>query len=119
MFGWFQVFEQDPVKYYRYEQAIALALQRTNALLAPPTPSSALCDDSSGDRDPIVVMVVGAGRGPLVAAALSASSSTSIPIRVFAVEKNTNAVITLRNRCLTESWSNVGENAPNMYRFVW
>ena len=65
--------------------------------------------DSDSVRSLIVVMGVGAGRGPLVQAALSASSSTNIPIRVFAVEKNTNAVITLRNRCVTESWNNVGE----------
>lgn len=137
------MFEQDPVKYLRYEQAIALALQDIHTLLltshAPNDMGDTANDidtntdtDGSGgmdtDRDgsnhslpptatatststspTIVVMVVGAGRGPLVQAALSASCSTGIPIRVFAVEKNTNAVITLRNRCVTESWSNVGK----------
>ena len=41
-----------------------------------------------------VVMVVGAGRGPLVKAALNASRNSQIQIRVYAVEKNPGAVIT-------------------------
>jgi hypothetical protein len=49
----------------------------------------------------IVVTVVGAGRGPLVACALNASCTTGVRIRVYAVEKNMNAVVTLRNRVLT------------------
>ena len=38
-------------------------------------------------------MVVGAGRGPLVRAALNASKSANIAIKVYAVEKNPNAVL--------------------------
>lgn len=101
----YEVFEQDPIKYLRYEQAIALALKDIQSMLMSTT------TEYDMDSNPVVVMVVGAGRGPLVQAALSASCSTNVPIRVFAVEKNTNAVITLRNRCITESWSNVGENS--------
>ena len=42
-----------------------------------------------------VLMVVGAGRGPLVRAAISASLNADRKIRkIFAVEKNPNAVIT-------------------------
>eukprot|EP00941_MAST-03F_sp_MAST-3F-sp1_P005087 g5087.t1 len=44
-----------------------------------------------------IVMVVGAGRGPLVLASLRASQRALIPIRIYAVEKNPNAVITLRH----------------------
>ena len=70
-------------------------------------------DSHSGSAcAPIIVMVVGAGRGPLVQATLSASSTTEIPVKVYAVEKNANAVITLRNRRITECWSNVGELRP-------
>jgi protein arginine N-methyltransferase 5 len=47
-------------------------------------------------------MVVGAGRGPLVRAALRASEGTGRSIRVYAVEKNPNAVITLNNMVLVE-----------------
>jgi type II protein arginine methyltransferase len=39
-------------------------------------------------------MVLGAGRGPLVTASLRAAEMASCVIRVYAVEKNPNAVIT-------------------------
>ena len=39
-------------------------------------------------------MVVGAGRGPLVLAALSAAEKADRKIRVYAVEKNPNAIVT-------------------------
>ena len=41
-----------------------------------------------------VVMVVGAGRGPLVRASLAAAKKANRKVKVFAVEKNPNAVIT-------------------------
>ena len=53
------------------------------------------------------LMVVGAGRGPLVRASLAASVKAGKKLRVFAVEKNPNAVITLRNMKETEGWDNV------------
>jgi protein arginine N-methyltransferase 5 len=62
----------------------------------------------------IVVTVVGAGRGPLVAAALNAARRADVTVRVYAVEKNMNAVITLRNRVITEMWSNVTVVAGDM-----
>ena len=40
------------------------------------------------------LMVVGAGRGPLVRAALAAAEKADRKIRVYAVEKNPNAVVT-------------------------
>merc|ERR1711915_819810 len=51
----------------------------------------------------LVLMVVGAGRGPLVRAALNASEKSGRKIRVFAVEKNPNAVITLQQQQI-ELW---------------
>lgn len=39
-------------------------------------------------------MVVGAGRGPLVRASLNAAKKANQPIKVYAVEKNPNAVLT-------------------------
>jgi protein arginine N-methyltransferase 5 len=113
----YETFERDPVKYDRYEAAIALALLDVAALKntstpSPPSPTSSSSSSSpvtntSDQATPVIVTVVGAGRGPLVACALSASYSTGVPIRVYAVEKNQNAVITLRNRVLTERWTNV------------
>lgn len=39
-------------------------------------------------------MVVGAGRGPLVCASLNAAEKANHPVKVYAVEKNPNAVLT-------------------------
>ena len=36
-----------------------------------------------------------------------ASQATGIPTKIFAVEKNLHAVITLRNRAVSEEWENV------------
>ena len=47
---------------------------------------------------------MGAGRGPLVRAALSASSSTGINVVVWAVEKNANAFVTLRHLTKIGGW---------------
>lgn len=40
-------------------------------------------------------MVVGAGRGPLVRATLHAADMAKVNVRVYAVEKNPNAILTL------------------------
>jgi len=47
-------------------------------------------------------MVVGAGRGPLVKASIRAAEKAQRKLRVYAVEKNANAVVTLRNLKLSE-----------------
>ena len=39
-------------------------------------------------------MVVGAGRGPLVTASLKAATEAQRMVRVYAVDKNPNAVVT-------------------------
>lgn len=44
-------------------------------------------------RAQTVVMVVGAGRGPLIRASLNAAAATGRRVRVWAVEKNVNAVV--------------------------
>jgi len=86
----YEVFEKDPVKYVNYEEAVFLALQDMHAVHA--------------QKEPYVVMVVGAGRGPLVRASLRASERCGIPIFVYALDKNPNAVVTLRNMRITENW---------------
>merc|ERR1740131_567573 len=60
----YEVFEKDPVKYSEYEAAIKAALTD----IVPEEEVSAM--------SPLVVTVVGAGRGPLVRAALNASQLT-------------------------------------------
>ena len=82
----YETFERDPVKYKQYQEATRQALVDLHPIGAP---------------EP-VVMVVGAGRGPLVAAALAAARQVGRRIKVYALDKNVNAVITLQNRCRNE-----------------
>ena len=46
--------------------------------------------------------VVGAGRGPLVRAALNAARQTERRLKVYAIEKNPNAVVTLHKLVAAE-----------------
>ncbi|OMO91105.1 Protein arginine N-methyltransferase PRMT5 [Corchorus olitorius] len=54
-----------------------------------------------------VLMVVGAGRGPLVRASLQAAEETGRKLKVYAVEKNPNAVVTLH---VSELLGSFGDN---------
>jgi protein arginine N-methyltransferase 5 len=72
----YEVFEKDATKYDQYQLAVYKCLLTKK-------------EDSE-----TVVMVVGAGRGPLVRASLRAATDAKRKIRVYAVEKNPNAVIT-------------------------
>jgi len=96
----YEVFERDPVKYQLYEKAITLALKDLQS------------------SDPVVVMVVGAGRGPLVNAALRAAKQAKVAIRVYAVEKNPNAVVTLRALQTQCDWAPVTIVAADMRRWA-
>lgn len=95
----YEVFEQDPIKYREYENAAYFALLDVKEVIK--------------DRKPIV-MVVGAGRGPLVRRVLAASERAGVPIDLYAVEKNPNAVVTLQNAKLSEKWTNVTIVAGDM-----
>ncbi|PNF42601.1 Protein arginine N-methyltransferase 5 [Cryptotermes secundus] len=79
----YEVFEKDPVKYNEYQRAIYGALLD-------------MIMYEEKDSKVAVVMVVGAGRGPLVRAALNAAQKADRKIKVYAVEKNPNAVVTLQ-----------------------
>ncbi|CAH0546303.1 unnamed protein product [Brassicogethes aeneus] len=78
----YEVFEKDQVKYDTYQNAIYKALETWPK-------------DSKVDP---VVMVVGAGRGPLVQAVLNVSYTLHRKVKVYAVEKNPYAVNTLMDR---------------------
>mmetsp|Transcript_44642 Transcript_44642/g.95967 ORF Transcript_44642/g.95967 Transcript_44642/m.95967 type:complete len:665 (-) Transcript_44642:96-2090(-) len=96
----YEVFETDPVKYKLYEEAVFTFLQERIA---------------AGKAAPFVVMVLGAGRGPLVAASLRAAARASTEIVVWAVEKNPNAVHALRHRKRSEpDWACVEVVASDM-----
>lgn len=83
----YETFERDSPKYTAYEEAIYQALT---------------CRSSSEGR--VVVMVVGAGRGPLVAATLLAATRAGQDVKVYAVEKNRNAIVHLYARHNREAW---------------
>ncbi|CAL8102257.1 unnamed protein product [Orchesella dallaii] len=78
----YEVFERDPTKYNLYQKAMAKAL----VFKIP---------EDQKDTKTLVVMVVGAGRGPLIRNCLAAADSVQRRIKIYAVEKNINAVCTL------------------------
>ncbi|XP_031374612.1 protein arginine N-methyltransferase 1.5 isoform X2 [Punica granatum] len=89
----YETFEKDTVKYLQYQMAIAKAL------------TDRVPDDKVSDVT-TVLMVVGAGRGPLVRASLQAAEETGRKLKVYAVEKNPNAVVTLHSLIKLEGWEN-------------
>ncbi|XP_032238768.2 protein arginine N-methyltransferase 5 [Nematostella vectensis] len=86
----YEIFERDPVKYAEYQKAIYEALIDR-------------VPEASKDAIVTVIMVVGAGRGPLVRASLTAAENAGRRVRLYAVEKNPNAVVTLET-LKTEEW---------------
>lgn len=89
----YEIFEKDPIKYSQYQKAVYHALLDK-------------IKEEDKDTESVVLMVVGAGRGPLVRASLAAAKQADRNIRkVYAVEKNPNAVVTLEN-LRDEMWGN-------------
>ncbi|XP_061587228.1 protein arginine N-methyltransferase 5 [Cololabis saira] len=80
----YEVFEKDPIKYSQYQQAVYKCLLDR-------------VPEEEKDTNVQVLMVLGAGRGPLVNASLRAAKQADRKLRVYAVEKNPNAVVTLEN----------------------
>ncbi|CAL5222774.1 g5187 [Coccomyxa viridis] len=87
----YETFERDTPKYAAYEQAVH------DALLDRVPQSEAATRTT-------VLMVVGAGRGPLVRAALNAARQTERRLKIYAIEKNPNAVVTLHKLVAAERW---------------
>jgi len=84
----YEVFEQDPIKYQLYEEAIEAAIKDLRMTVRD---------------DELRIGVFGAGRGPLVQAVLNAfeRQGNGIKLKVFALEKNPNACLTLLDRFRT------------------
>ncbi|KAJ3595239.1 hypothetical protein NHX12_004543 [Muraenolepis orangiensis] len=80
----YEVFEKDPIKYSQYQQAVYKCLLDR-------------VPEDQKDTNVQVLMVLGAGRGPLVNAALSAARHADRKLKIYAVEKNPNAIVTLEN----------------------
>ncbi|XP_027356887.1 protein arginine N-methyltransferase 1.5-like [Abrus precatorius] len=89
----YETFEKDAVKYIQYQRAVSKALLDR-------------VSDEEASAKTIVLMVVGAGRGPLVRASLQAAEETGRKLKVYAVEKNPNAVVTLHALVKLEGWEN-------------
>lgn len=79
----YEQFETDPIKYHAYQKAIELAL-------IDKVPNEEITTKV------VIIMVVGAGRGPLVRAALNASKKTEIKTKILIIEKNPNAILSLK-----------------------
>lgn len=99
----YSVFEIDKAKYTNYESAMLRALQH----LLPFHDSS----KPIPEKTQLVLMVLGAGRGPLVDAFINAlrsieRSSTNInpKIKIFALDKNPSSIIALKYKH-SEDWS--------------
>ncbi|XP_021276626.1 protein arginine N-methyltransferase 1.5 [Herrania umbratica] len=90
----YETFEKDSVKYIQYQRAICKALLDR-------------VPDGEASTLTTVLMVVGAGRGPLVRASLQAAEETGRKLKVYAVEKNPNAVVTLHSLVKLEGWENI------------
>ncbi|KAI9097442.1 hypothetical protein K1719_025213 [Acacia pycnantha] len=87
----YETFEKDTVKYSQYQRAVCKALLDR-------------VPDEKASEITTVLMVVGAGRGPLVRASLEAAEETGRRLKVYAVEKNPNAVVTLNSLIRLEGW---------------
>ena len=88
----YETFEKDASKYIQYEEAVLACLK------------DRVSDADAAAGAATVLMVVGAGRGPLVRASLRASDRCGRRLKVYAVEKNPNAVITLQSLVESEGW---------------
>eukprot|EP00268_Persea_americana_P013136 TRINITY_DN15723_c0_g1_i1.p1 TRINITY_DN15723_c0_g1~~TRINITY_DN15723_c0_g1_i1.p1 ORF type:complete len:658 (+),score=108.19 TRINITY_DN15723_c0_g1_i1:215-2188(+) len=100
----YETFEKDVVKYSQYQRAVCKALLDR----VPDEEASILTT---------VLMVVGAGRGPLVRASLQAAEETGRKLKVYAVEKNPNAVVTLHSLIKLEGWENIVTVVSSDMRF--
>ncbi|XP_024517472.1 protein arginine N-methyltransferase 5 isoform X2 [Selaginella moellendorffii] len=92
----YETFEKDATKYDQYQNAVRAALVDR-------------VSDAEASTKTIVLMVVGAGRGPLVRASLKAAEECGRNLRVYAVEKNPNAVVTLSRLIKMEGWEDLVE----------
>ncbi|XP_054433781.1 protein arginine N-methyltransferase 5 isoform X2 [Pteronotus mesoamericanus] len=101
----YEVFEKDPIKYSQYQQAIYKCLLDR-------------VPDEEKDTNVQVLMVLGAGRGPLVNASLRAAKQADRRIKLYAVEKNPNAVVTLENWQFEEWGSQVTVVSSDMREWV-
>jgi protein arginine N-methyltransferase 5 len=108
----YEVFERDPIKYQQYEDAIFKAIVDLTAQLSLSNASSSAttstATSSANTKKMLTVMIVGAGRGPIVEAAMRAEARAKTHIKLYALDKNPNALVTMRSKQLTnDRWKSV------------
>lgn len=87
----YETFEKDVTKYKQYEEAVYRALLDR-------------VPQSEAGQTVTTLMVVGAGRGPLVRSSMQAAKRAGRRLRVYAVEKNPNAVVHIQAMLRREGW---------------
>jgi len=114
----YRVMEMDPVKYAQYDEAIFRAVVDicksaanegaggASAVGGKKKERSIKGEAKKGTH--VLIVVIGPGRGPLIAGSIKAARRTGADIKIVAIEKNKNAVFTLRNRARDEpDWKGV------------
>lgn len=79
----------------KYQEAIVAALK-----------------DMGGNSEKII-MVLGAGRGPLVRAVLNGSYHSKCDVKIYVIEKNASAINTL-NAHMEETWSSTSSGTGKL-----
>jgi protein arginine N-methyltransferase 5 len=79
----YHIFQLDPVKYVMYEKAVYQAL----------VDSKPFWDE---DYVPVIMVVGAGGHGPLVNCCIQAAAAANVHCKLYAIEKNPNAIITLK-----------------------
>ena len=88
----YDLLESDTKKYSLYEEALTAAMKDLQE------------EEVEQERREVVVLVVGAGRGHLGKVVLDAGQMARRKVRVFAVEENVGAVLSLQQLHLESSW---------------
>lgn len=79
----YETFERDTAKYILYQNAIEAALID-------------MVPENEVQTKSLTLALLGAGRGPLVRAALNASKNTKRKLKILVIDKNRNAIVTLQ-----------------------
>lgn len=99
----YEVFEQDPIKYKQYQYATQTCIEDIIYYNTTTISSSSSNGFLRLQDDTIIVLVVGAGRGPLVSACCRAyrivkMNKERIPkLKIYAIEKNPSAILYLNS----------------------
>lgn len=101
----YATFEKDKRKYQKYKSAMVEALKYVEDMYGAIRPKNR----------PVILMVLGAGRGPLVDCFIKAIEELSYKskVKIFALDKNTSSVVALRHK-LNTSWRNRGTGDGNL-----